>query len=305
MRPLRGPEELDLFCSLEYTLNHELAEDLASGRRRPEWMWLALRQGRPVARVAWWGHPDDAEPAVLDILDISGDDDATEVGAALLRTALGSVVPAGTAPPDYVRFIPPDWRDHASSRRVVESRMRVAGRNGARLLVERLRFEWRPGTPIAAPSRRLRFRPVGEDGELIDLMTSVLHGTLDAHSRRELAGTASPRRVASLHYADELARYSSPRSWWRIGTLPEGEPVGFVIPAANDYGAIIAYIGVAPPHRGNGYVDDLLSEGTRILADEGVPRIRASTDLGNLPMAKSFLRAGWRNFERAITMTWS
>lgn len=124
MRPLRGPEELDLFCSLEYTLNHELAEDLASGRRRPEWMWLALRQGRPVARVAWWGHPDDAEPAVLDILDISGDDDATEVGAALLRTALGSVVPAGTAPPDYVRFIPPDWRDHASSRRVVESRMK-------------------------------------------------------------------------------------------------------------------------------------------------------------------------------------
>jgi len=304
VRHMVGAEELDLFCTLDYTLNDELAEDLTAGRRRPEWMWLALRQGQPIARAAWWGHRGDSQPVILDVLDISDDPDAVSVGTALLHAALGRVIPPKATPPEYIRFVPPDWRDHAGSRRAVEGRMSVAAGNGARLLVERLRFEWRPGERSASPINRLRFRSIRDEGELIDLMTRALQGTLDAHSRQELAGTASPRQVALQHFSDELARYSSPRSWWRIGTLPDGEPVGFVIPASNDYGAIIAYIGVVPDHRGNGYVDDLLSEGTRVLAAESVPRIRASTDLGNAPMAQSFIRAGWRNFERAITMTW-
>jgi hypothetical protein len=36
-----------------------------------------------------------------------------------------------------------------------------------------------------------------------------------------------------------------------------------------------------------------------------VPRIRASTDLGSVPMAAAFARAGWVNYERAISMTWA
>jgi RimJ/RimL family protein N-acetyltransferase len=102
-----------------------------------------------------------------------------------------------------------------------------------------------------------------------------------------------------------LARYASPRDWWRVATLPGGDPVGFVIPASNDYGPIIAYLGVVPAHRGNGYIDDVLAEGTRILAAQDAPRIRAATDLGNVPMARAFQRAGYVNFERSINMTWS
>ncbi len=52
----------------------------------------------------------------------------------------------------------------------------------------------------------------------------------------------------------------------------------------------------------HGYIDDLLAEGTRVPAAEGVDRIRAATDLGNVPMAKSFERLGYINFERAFTM---
>jgi RimJ/RimL family protein N-acetyltransferase len=135
-------------------------------------------------------------------------------------------------------------------------------------------------------------------------MASVLDGTLDAHTRDDLTRMPASEAVLS-HYEDELARYASPRDWWRIATLPDGTPVGFVIPARNDYGPIIAYIAVLPGHRGNGYVDDILAEGTRILAGQDAPRIRASTDLGNTPMANAFERAGYVNFEREITMTWS
>ena len=88
--------------------------------------------------------------------------------------------------------------------------------------------------------------------------------------------------------------YTSPRDWWQIAELPGGEPVGFVIPAHNGYSAIIAYLGVLPPHRGHGYIADILAEGTRVLAAQEVPLINASTDLGNVPMAAAFRRAGWR-----------
>ena len=43
---------------------------------------------------------------------------------------------------------------------------------------------------------------------------------------------------------------------------------------------------------------------TRILAEQGVPRIRASTDLLNVPMAAAFARAGYVNFEHAVNDTW-
>ena len=84
----------------------------------------------------------------------------------------------------------------------------------------------------------------------------------------------------------------------------DGEPVGFIVPARNAYHPVIAYLGVVPEHRGHGYVDGLLAEGTRVLADEHVPRIRAATDLGNAPMANAFARAGYVNFERAVNMAW-
>jgi hypothetical protein len=222
----------------------------------------------------------------------------------LLKTAMAEVIPAGVTPPEYDRFIPPDWRNDTVARRVVEDRMAALEQTGARLLVERLRLEWRPGTSIPEPSGRVSFRSVRDRDELIALMTLVLDRTLDAHSRDDLARMPA-EQAATNHYEHELAKYRSPRDWWKVATLPDGESVGFVIPAQNDYNPIIAYVGVLPAHRGKRYVDDLLAEGTRVLAAQSVPRIRAATDLGNGPMAEAFQRAGYVNFERAITMTWS
>ncbi|TDC02296.1 N-acetyltransferase [Nonomuraea longispora] len=307
VRPITGCEELDLFIRLPYTLNDELADDLTAGRRRPEWTWVALRGDRLVARAAWWCRTGDDAPFLLDVFDLDDDsgtgEDRVDVGVRLLRTAMAAVVPAGARPPEYGRAVPPGWRDDPAASRVVEERMAALERTGARLFVERLRLEWRAGTPVSEPSGRLRFRPVRDTEEILSLMTLVLDGTLDAHSRDDLS-RLSPREAAVRHYEDELAHYRSPRDWWRIATLPDGEPVGFVTPARNDYNAVIGYLAVLPAHRGNGYIDDILAEGTRVLAAQGVPRIRAATDLGNVPMANAFQRAGYVNFERMINMAW-
>ncbi|WP_433717647.1 GNAT family N-acetyltransferase [Actinoplanes sp. CA-051413] len=300
LRPITGPDELDLFTAFPYVLNGELAKDLEAGRRHPRWLWLALRGERVVARAAWWSRPGEEHPFLMDILDLDGDpDDAFQ----LVRTALSTLVAAGTTPPDYLRYVPGDWREQPEVRRGLEQRMGVLERLGAKLFVERLRLEWRPGTPVPEPAGRLTFRPVRDAEELITLMTRVLEGTLDAHSLDDLS-RMSARQAAEEQYRDELEGYASPHEWWRVATLPDGEPVGFVIPAHNGYNPIIAYIGVVPEHRGHGYIDEVLAAGTRLLADEGVPRIRASTDVGNQPMARAFARAGYDAFERQLDMTW-
>ncbi|WP_251060979.1 GNAT family N-acetyltransferase [Streptomyces sp. ISL-100] len=309
VRPLAGPEELSLFCRLAYVLDHELEDDLATGRRRPEWMWVALRGDRVLARLSWWTSKAGEPPCALDFFDLDdtlAEPERGEIGLRLLETASAAVLPAGAPRPEYGRFIPPDWHDDAVARDVVEARMKVLEKTGARLLVERLRLEWRPGTPLPEPAGRLTFRPANDREELVALMTLVLEGTLDAHSQSELASGLSAREAAELQYEEEFAGYKSPREWWRIAELPGGGgPVGFVVPARNNYHHTIAYIGVVPAHRGHGYIDDILAEGTRVLAAQDVPRIRAATDLANVPMAKAFERAGYVNFERAINMTWS
>jgi RimJ/RimL family protein N-acetyltransferase len=321
LRPITGPEELDLFCRLPYVLNEELAEDLAAGRRRPAWMWVALRGGQLLARAAWWGSADGTAPQLMDVLDVlDSEPDSLDIAERLLRTALPRILPPGTADqgtadpdavhpetayPEYGRFIPTDWQTDPASRRTVEGSIEVLQRLGGRLLVERLRLEWPAGGPVPEPSGRLAFRAVRDDAELIELMVRVQDGTLDAHSQADLA-RMTPREAARSHFEEELAKYASPRAWWRIATLPDGTPVGFVIPARNSYNPIIAYLAVLPEHRGNGYIDEILGEGTRVLARErDVPRIRASTDLGNVPMANAFRRAGYLNFERSISVTWS
>lgn len=302
IRPLTGVQELELFRGLSYGLDHELAEDLAEGRRRPERMWVALRGGRLEARAAWWGGAVNAAPSLLDFLDVGDAPDRVAIGDSLLRAAL-ALGEIGTTPREYVRFVPPGWREQSGSRREIEDLMAIVSGTGARLLAERYRFEWRPGAAVPEPTGRLVLRSASSEREVIDLMTLAMDGTLDAHGRRDLARMPA-REAAARQYHDELARYRSPRQWWQIAELSGGEPVGFAFPARNDYGAIMAYLGVLPAHRGHGYIDEILAAGTRILAAQDVPRIRATTDLGNVPMAAAFARAGWVNFENSINMAW-
>jgi RimJ/RimL family protein N-acetyltransferase len=298
MRPLAGREEIDLFNQLPYVLNEEFSRDLDEGRRRPGWMWVALRDGRLVARSAWWArNREAAEPLLMDVFDVA-EGEPLETGADLYRTASRDLKPV-----DFLTFVPPGWRDDPQAQPIVERRLKGLELTGARIFVERLRLEWTAGTPIAPPSTRLLFRPVEHDDELIDLMSRVLVGTLDAHSRRDLQ-RHSPAQVARDQFHGDFLGDPKPREWWRIATLPDDEPVGLVIPARNASNAIISYIGVVPEHRGKGYIDDLLAEGTRIIAGSRPPRIRASTDVGNGPMAKAFARNGYRVESGQINMTW-
>jgi len=90
IRPISGPDELDLFNRLPYQLNGELAGDLDNGRRQPGWLWMALRDGRLAARAGWWARPGNEHPDALDLLDLddAGRPETVDIAARLLGTAM-------------------------------------------------------------------------------------------------------------------------------------------------------------------------------------------------------------------------
>lgn len=307
IRPLHGAEELELFNRLPFVLNPEIAVDVDEGRRRTDWMWVALDGDRLLARLSFWRRgPEDTVPFLLDILDV---DDTAEnldrvtVLAQLLRAAGARVLGPDGSWPEYLRFVDADWREHTGLRRAVEERMEAVSSVGGVPFVERLRYAWRAAdTPVPTGTGRLRFRGIRNEEEVLGLMVRALEGTLDGHDRADLDGTG-PEQVARDNFDAEFARYSTPRSWWRVATLEDGEPVGFVLPARNARHPIIGHIAVLPEHRGHGYIDDLLAEGTRVLAEEGGgTHVHAATDLGNVPMARAFDRAGYATISGVVTM---
>ncbi|MDF5723365.1 MAG: hypothetical protein PUP91_23415 [Rhizonema sp. PD37] len=53
--------------------------------------------------------------------------------------------------------------------------------------------------------------------------------------------------------------------WWQLAYTQDGSLVGLIMPVENDIGPTIGYIGVISEYRGQGYVNDLLAQGTLTL----------------------------------------
>lgn len=272
----------------------------AKNHYRPEWTWVAERDGRVVARAAWWGAPDSEHPIALDWFDLAGPHDRVAVGGELLRVAAEHVRTDGGGFPEYHLFLPADWHDRADVRRDVDERTDAAGQAGLRPFVERLRIEWVAAvTGLPTTDDRLTFAPVDE-AELLVVLERVNVGTLDAYARRDIErhGAAAAARIQ----LDDLEWMPAPREWWRLAHTADGALAGVVMPSRNYDAFVIAYIGVVPEQRGHGHVGRLLAEATRFLVGQGAARIIADTDTGNRPMAAAFERAGYRVTARRIVM---
>ncbi|WP_424890520.1 GNAT family N-acetyltransferase [Streptomyces sp. XH2] len=251
------------------------------GEYRPDWTWVALRDGKVVARAAWWGGPGDETPKALDWFDFA--DGEADAAARVLRTA--------PLKSEYCLIAPPGWRDLPDVRAAVEARVAAAEAAGMRVLVERFRYEWTTDCPLPERTGRLVCRPEPHDAVIRDVLGRTMHGTLDAHDSRNVAERGLEAAVDdSMEFLDWLP---SPRAWWKLAHTPGGELVGIHIPAHNPAGPCVGYIGVVPGQRGRGYAYDLLVECTHDLVDEGATRIAAATDRGNFPMAAHFAKAGY------------
>ncbi|MFF8731826.1 GNAT family N-acetyltransferase [Streptomyces sp. NPDC015171] len=251
-------------------------------RYRSDWQRIALRDGRTVARAAWWARPEDPEPLLINWLDVAEGEE--EAGAELLRSA-----PWQT--PELELDLPPGWREDPLLRAAVDSRAAVARMAGYTPLVERFIYRWTPDCGLPERPGRLVFTAEPDDAVFYGLLRRINSATLDAHARRAVAEGGVDH--AAQEDLDVFHWFPSPRSWWQIARTPAGDPVGIHIPARNPSGPCVGFIGVVPEHRGHGYAYDLLVECTHFLAGQDAEFIGAATDQDNFPMAAHFARAGY------------
>jgi RimJ/RimL family protein N-acetyltransferase len=295
IRPIQRAE-IEVFArfSADDDLNALFKDDMMrrweEGASRPEWCFVAEEHGQVVGCIGYWGLPAFSIPSVIEFLLLPWEGNYLEIGTALLRQTLARFHAQGVQAMKYLLPIPSRLHAHPSQR------VEVLEHVGFDLQRQGDRWE---RTDMAAPlvvSDRLVFRPLDDVGEtaFIDAIQRVTVGTLDRglRSDRERLG---PARAAREEFASAQAMRYEP-TWWQLAYTHGGALVGLVMPAENDGGPIIYYIGVVPEYRGQGYVDDLLTQGTTVLQEAGATRIVADTDKVNIPMARAFERAGYRRF---------
>ncbi len=260
---------------------------LASGSYGVDRIWLAEESQRIRGCAIWYGSPSDDHPFILDCLWVDREVvDRADLGTALMQAA--------SLPFEFHLFLKPHWRDDPMLYAEVEWRVvasRAAGLTGQ---LERLRFEWTAESGLPLPSERLTFFPEPDDDVFLNVFQQVAFGSLDHGTIESVA-----RLGLEGHARETLACYRGMRGrreWWRTAFTQNGERVGFTIPSANEDSHVIGYLGVVPEMRGHGYAADLLAEATRVLAADGAQRIRADTDLANVPMGRTFERARYRHF---------
>lgn len=278
-------------------LRDQLATSLHAGSTRPEWCWLAQDPaGQVLARHYWWGQPNAIRPIGVELVSV---EDLSAAGE-LLRHAR-----AHLDVEDAWCCITAAVEEGDDPSVVQGNFVAVLKGCGFGFEVSRVRVEWVAGTETKPDSGRLDFRPARSlsDEVLVTLFSAVTDGSLD-HGM----STDRVRRGAEGEARQRLERarsYRAESDWFQVAFTPAGDPVGYVVPGLANETPMVAEIGVAVSHRGNGYVDDLLSWATRLLASSGAERIIADTDRANVPMRAAFDRAGFREFRWRDDYQWN
>ena len=271
--------------------------ELARGQYRPEWTWVAEDAGRILARATWWGFGHAVYPVVLDCVYADGSLPGRAALAAELIAAGQRALrrPDSPVTPGYEINLPPGWRSDPAVVTAFGWRRDAASRAGLTDELERIRFEWTPDAGLPRPSGRLAFRPEPDDDAFADVFRQIAAGSLDVMTRREVAALGGARQAR-----EDMEIYLAmpgDRDWWRLAyRAADGQLAGMILPNRNTESAVVGYLGIVPGLRGRGYIHDLVAETTRFHAGRGEPRIAATTDTTNRPMATAFERAGYRAY---------
>src|SRR5690242_1203901 len=95
--------------------------ELAEGRCRPEWTWIAEQDDQIVARALWWGRSDSALPIALDCLYVDGSiEDRAGLAARLLIAGHRWFGEQGAkTAPMFNITLANDWHDDPAARTAI------------------------------------------------------------------------------------------------------------------------------------------------------------------------------------------
>jgi len=203
--------------------------------------------------------------------------------------------------PDLHMFLPPEWRS-TDEAEAIHARIAAAEQAGLSVLAERHRFEWRSPAADAVPlSSDLSFESAPADDDVIALLFAISEGSLDAGTRRSVEQGGADGAARS--YFADMADLPGGREHWLLGRDPTGAAAGVVVASMQTQPhPQIAFVGVAPGHRGRGDGAALVTEATRRLVAAGAEVVRADTDMSNVPMIAVFEQCGWRAWATRLVM---
>ena len=295
IRPIRR-EEVEAFANFsnqgelnEHFLTY-LRDMWDEGYVHPEWCFVVEEAGKFIGRIVYWSLPSLGKPFICDFLELPWNANYLEVGIQLLQQSLAQLHLHDEDSMEYQLDIPSPYS------RYLEKRIDLLENFGFSLNRETVRFEWKDTQTQVTPSNRLTFRSLNQVGEdvFIYAIMQVSSQTLDRSILHDQARLGLEQEALERFHTSKALKYKP--TWWQLAYTQDDTLVGLIMPAENDGGPIIAYIGVVPKYRGQGYVNDLLQQGTLTLKSNGAVRIRSDADINNVPMIRAFQRAGYEEF---------
>jgi GNAT superfamily N-acetyltransferase len=289
-------DEKDLFSEGETPekaagLRAYLDSQLAAGSIRPEWCFVAERDGRQLGRAALYAMPGVDVPASIALLETSWDEPAA--GPEVLRLVAAQARDLGAAELEYALDAPPvapRFQYHPAEQ---EAALRAAG---FRLLRDGMRWRWTTDSPVPPQDDRLTFRPLPEVGRetFVDVLGRTMEGTADADLADGVAKYGV--RGAGEWIFDLMAKFDHQDEWYEIGFAPDGSPAAVSMPARNPGSAVIGHVGVVPEHRRRGYATAVVARGVAVLAAAGAASVVGDCDAANTGIARAFAANGFDNF---------
>ncbi|MEV6305722.1 acetyltransferase [Actinoplanes sp. NPDC051861] len=281
VRPLTAGEE-QLFDSMPDPLPElrqvSYADGLAGGGYRPEHTWVALRDGRVVARAAWLLPPGAVGEPWLERFEVAAE---PEVGATLLRAAHEAL----GGPKIYYAAAPAYWRRRTEVREALSAPMTAARLAGLTETGERLRLTW-TRTPLPAASGRYTFRAAESDQEVEELVARMTDPAV-------LTGVEMARTAAGVDLARDPLKWVS--GTWRVA-LDSDVPVGLAGPTGDACYPMIAYLGVLE----EAALSDLVADAAATLEEQGAYEVVADVDAHRVAVVADLERLGFRRVRSRV-----
>lgn len=283
--------EIDGFVSLglgdvdQKELKELLLNWWEEGINKPEWCFVGEEDGKFIARVFYAVFPDNPKDLMVFGFYVDNIEADMEVGVRLISESLDRMKGYKFNTAEYHIYSNPD--NHFNECRDIMLK------SGFKITQEKKSFRW-TGEPLPKESGRLEYkslRDVGKDA-FIDAIKEVTRQTLDEDDKLVVEEVGEERAAEKLFNVLKGIDYNE--DWWKLAYI-DGELAGLIIPqkfSAKD--GAINYIGVVPQKRGQGFVDDLLINGTMTLKEYGNDDVMGDIDINNFPMEQALIRVGYK-----------
>ncbi len=265
-----------------------LSSLIEKGQLQGGWLHLLYEGDTPVARIGYRLAPTISEP------ECSGSFPATSSTPLPANAPKTSNSFKRSSPPRSPEDLPDDVtvlsaRLFQAKHADAPSRAAELEQIGFTINTEKFGYHWQ-GRDAGAPRPGVEFVTIDQYGvdAFTDLAGRVVEGGLD----REMDFYQA--HMNRRHWANEMMKYMGNRDDLRVVGTVDGDTFGFFCLSEfrTPTEATVAYIGVVPEHRGNGYSDDLLRQATIVAQRAGFTSILSDVDVQNHPMRNAMMRNG-------------